>query len=102
MTGTIFGGAYIGYERSQFAVISDDKEVYILETQSGTMNRVPKGYKPATIDNVSASFPQLSNLLSDYLGMYPILKKSNKFYFYDGKAFNEITKKYLKNLPYNQ
>ena len=98
----ISGDGGNGYERSQFAVISDDKEAYILETQSTSMVKAPKGFKPAHIDNVSATFPELSNNLSDYLGMYPIFKNSKKYYFYDGKTFIEITKKYMKNMEFNR
>lgn len=98
----ISGDGGSGYERSLFSVISDDKETYVLETQSTIMVKAPKGFKPLHIDNVSAAFPELSHYLSDYLGMYPIFKNSKKYYFYDGKTFIEITKKYLKNMPFNR
>jgi len=98
----ISGDGGSGYERSLFSVISDDKETYVLETQSTIMVKAPKGFKPSHIDNVSAAFPELSHYLSDYLGMYPIFKNSKKYYFYDGKTFIEITKKYLKNMPFNR
>lgn len=91
-----------GYERGEFAVISDEKEVYILDMNSGNMIKAPKGYKAANIDNVSTMFPQLSNYLSDYFGMYPIFSKSKKHYFYNGKTFIEFSKKYLKTMPFYQ
>jgi len=98
----ISGDGGSGYERSQFAVISDDKETYVLDTESGTMIKVPKGHKPDNIHNVSASFPDLSYNVSDYLGKYPIFKKLNKYYFSIGEQYIEITKKYLDSLPSNQ
>lgn len=97
----ISGDGGSGYERSLFAVISDEKEAYVLDTESGTIIKVPKGYKPDNIKNVSASFPDLSYNLSDYLGKYPIFKKLNKYYFSNGEKYFEITKKYLNSLPSN-
>ena len=88
-----------GYERGEYVSFTDAKGVHILNSDNGSIQSVPKGYIPVTIEEASSQIKNVDFHLSDYIGQYPILKKGKtQYFYYNGSAYVEINKKSLKKL----